>query len=136
MAQRLQIRFDQDSAQSQDDEPFAIDGLESWALLSRLTERDQFADDDLNAQLQQRLETIRREGVLPLSHTGEQIAVQLMGRRNRYCVHGGDWRRKPVKPAAHSNGATVRSIFCWKTGPAVWLSKGRAGACWILRRPS
>lgn len=79
MAQRLQIRFDQDSAQSQDDEPFAIDGLESWALLSRLTERDQFADEDLNTQLQQRLETIRREGVLPLSHTGEQIAVQLMG---------------------------------------------------------
>ncbi len=79
MAQRLQIRFDQDSAQSQDDEPFAIDGLENWALISRLTERDQISASDLNTQLQQRLDTIRREGVLPLSHTGDQIADSLIG---------------------------------------------------------
>ncbi len=62
-----------------DDEPFALDGLETWQVVEALVAAT--ADDDPrdDARLARRIASLRRAGSLPMAELGERLGQELVG---------------------------------------------------------
>ncbi|KQP13081.1 exodeoxyribonuclease V subunit gamma [Pseudorhodoferax sp. Leaf267] len=77
---RLGVHFDADDAVVQDQEPFALDGLQNWQLQDELIQAQKAAlDADLprDAALAAQLARMGRRGVLPAGHFGALVQAEL-----------------------------------------------------------
>lgn len=77
---RLGVYFDADEATVQDQEPFALDGLQNWQLQDELIQAQKAAlDADLPREdaLADTLARMARRGVLPAGHFGALVQAEL-----------------------------------------------------------
>ena len=75
---RLDVAFDDDAAPFEDDEPFALGGLEAHGLLaSLLVDPQQAVDTGIRDAVSRGLETIRGAGLLPMGAVGARAAAEL-----------------------------------------------------------
>ncbi len=78
--ERLKVSFDLEDAASEDQEPFALDGLQMWALWDELIGLQARALRDgqpRQAALDEGLARLQRRGVLPCGAFGELLAERL-----------------------------------------------------------
>jgi exodeoxyribonuclease V gamma subunit len=78
--QRLKVFFDEADAEAADDEPFALDPLQRYALSDSLLQAGLSAGtfDDAHAALTHRATQLRRSGLLPFSGFGEKQQAALL----------------------------------------------------------
>jgi len=82
---RLKVHFDSDELVSRDEEPFELDALENWQhqdTLSQALKRwaeESYEPAHLDAELDQHVQRLQREGKLPLAAFGTLSATKLAG---------------------------------------------------------
>ncbi|MCP8464678.1 exodeoxyribonuclease V subunit gamma [Pseudomonas sp. ZM23] len=82
--QRLKVRFGEEQLTGQDEEPFELNGLDSWLLQFELCERlrpwveQHWQGEQLGQRLDEQVERLRREGRLPLAAFGDFTAQALV----------------------------------------------------------
>jgi exodeoxyribonuclease V gamma subunit len=77
---RLGVHFDGDDALVQDQEPFALDGLQNWQLQDELIQAQKAALEAGGSRedaLADRLASMARRGVLPAGHFGALVQAEL-----------------------------------------------------------
>jgi exodeoxyribonuclease V gamma subunit len=72
---RLNVRFDEGEAPGEDDEPFGINGLEAWLLITELLADAQHCTAE---EIARRAQRIQRSGRLPMNAIGERQREELL----------------------------------------------------------
>jgi exodeoxyribonuclease V gamma subunit len=77
---RLGVSFLEEDVVGEDDEPFALDGLQRYSLEDRLLNDAGLpqADEDVAATLRERAESLGRQGLLPIGRVGQQWQEELV----------------------------------------------------------
>ncbi|MFK2891241.1 exodeoxyribonuclease V subunit gamma [Dyella flagellata] len=89
-SERLKVRFEDIDAGMQDEEPFALDGLENHAATQALLQCALMADDaDTEAALLSAAQRLRQQGVMPAGGFGA-LAVEAIGNNVHQIMH--QWR--------------------------------------------
>ena len=124
--QRLKIFFDEGEAPVADEEPFALDGLQRYALSDRLLQSAIAADsaDEADAALRDSAAQMLRSGALPLAGFGarvqEDLVAPLPDLLERYRGQLQQWPtllRSPLAVDFHHRGVRLEG----------WLSSLRQG---------
>ena len=79
--QRLGVYFEDDEGPGEDQEPFALDGLERWQLQNELIHVQAAAlarDETIEPARAERMDRIRRRGDLAAGASGEALAAELV----------------------------------------------------------
>ncbi|RUO36808.1 exodeoxyribonuclease V subunit gamma [Aliidiomarina shirensis] len=131
IAERFRARDYQDDLVLEDDEPFQLDGLQSYVLKSRILQRllqqnAAHVADDLDSSIQAELRAIQAEGVLPFAAFGLQtqatLAREVQVVMNRVKDDKRDWRpadetiRLHITVANHNLEAELDKLFIDKHG--------------------
>ena len=77
-SERLKVRFEDVDAGMDDDEPFALDGLENYAVTQALLQQALSTDDDAEPALLDAALRLRQQGVVPAGGFGA-LAVEAIG---------------------------------------------------------
>jgi len=119
---RLKVWLQEQDAGAEDDEPFALDGLQQHQLSQWLLERVQQAplDADWQALLGQEAERLQQRGELPLAGFGEltreQLLSPLQNQLERYRQQALLWDQVMPHPLALEASAPGIEVVSWLAG--------------------
>lgn len=119
---RLKVWLQEQDASAEDDEPFALNGLQQHQLSQWLLERVQQAplDADWHAMLSQEAARLQQRGELPLAGFGElareQLLSPLQDQLERYRQQALLWDRVLPNPLALEASAPGIAVVSWLAG--------------------
>ncbi|MBC3933470.1 exodeoxyribonuclease V subunit gamma [Undibacterium curvum] len=138
--QRLQVSFPEQQLVSADEEPFSLNRLDEYQFAQLLLQDDGDREtlDDVQPDMERKIERLAREGVFPVGQMGkwwqQQLLIQLVPVRQqwlRLCA------RYPQPAAKHALALSFPAVQiedwldqCWTDGSrTVWLAMSPANLC-------